>query len=190
MISTSDFKRGLLIELDGQPYQILDVSVSTPTARGGNTLVKTKLRNMLNGQFADKTFKSGERFEDPDFVKKPVEYLYNDGSAYHFMDQESYEQFSLTNDEMGDVVDYLIDGLEGLSTYVFNGNPIGIELPTAVVLKVEQTDPTLKGATAQAQTKPATLETGLVIQVPPYLESGEMVKVDTRTGLFLERVRT
>ncbi len=189
MISTSDFKRGLLIELDGKPYQILDVAVSTPTARGGNTLVKTKLRNMLNGNFADKTFKSGDRFTEPDFVKKPVEYLYSDGSSYHFMDQESYEQFSLTTEEMGDVVSYLTDGLEGLHTFVFNGNPIGIDLPLSVFLKIEQTDPTLKGATAQAQTKPATLETGLVIQVPPYLEIGETVKVDTRTGLFLERVR-
>jgi elongation factor P len=164
--------------------------VQSPTARGGNTLVKTKMRNMLSGQFADRTFKAGERFEEPDFVRKPVEYLYTDGSAWHFMDQESYEQFSLTTEEMADVPSYLTDGLEGLHAFVHNGDPVGIDLPLTVVLKVEQTDPTLKGATAQAQTKPATLETGLVIQVPPYLESGEMVKVDTRTGMFVERVRT
>jgi len=189
MLSTSDFKRGLLIDIDGQPWQILDIAVQSPTARGGNTLVKTKLRNMLNGQFADRTFRAGERFAEPDFERRSVQYLYSDGSAWHFMDQESYEQFSLGEEEMGEAVHYIHDGIEGVHSYVHNGNPIGIDLPPSVVLQVEQTDPTLKGATAQAQTKPATLSTGLVIQVPPYLETGELVRVDTRTGLFVERVR-
>ncbi len=133
MISTSDFKRGLLIEMDGQPYQILDIAVQGPTARGGNTLVKTKLRNMLNGQFADKSFRSGDRFPEPDFERRAVQYLYTDGSAYHFMDQESFEQFSLTTEEMGDVPSYLHDGIEGVHSYVYNGNPVGIDLPLSGV---------------------------------------------------------
>jgi elongation factor P len=104
-------------------------------------------------------------------------------------DAENYEQFALQNEDLGDDALYLYDGIEGLLSYIYNGNPVGIELPPSVILKIEQTDPTLKGATAQAQTKPATMETGLVIQVPPYLETGEMVKVDSRTGQFVERVR-
>jgi elongation factor P len=189
MISTGDFKRGLLIEVEGQPYQILDVAVQTPTARGGNTLVKVKMRNMLNANFADRTFKAGERVPEPDFERRDSQYLYTDGSAFHFMDQQSYEQFSLGKDELGDQALYLFDGIEGVQAYVYNGNVVGIELPASVVLEVEQTDPALKGATAAAQTKPATLETGLVVQVPPYLETGEKIRVDTRTGLFVERVR-
>jgi elongation factor P len=189
MISTSDFKRGLLVEIDGQPFQILDVAVQSPTARGANTLVKVKLRNMLNGQFADKTYRAGEKFEEPDFQRRPVQYLYEDGTAHHFMDQESYDQFSFTKEQLDEQALYLYEGIEGVLSYVYNEEVVGIELPPSVVLKVEQTDPTLKGATAAAQTKPATLETGLVIQVPPYLETGETVKVDTRTGLFVERVR-
>jgi elongation factor P len=189
MISTSDFKRGLLIEVDGHPFQILDVAVQTPTARGGNTLVKLKLRNMLTKAFADKTYKAGDRVEESDFERRNVEYLYADGSAYHFMDQENYEQFAMQKEDLGNDALYLHDGIEGLLSYIYNGNPVGVELPASVTLKIEQTDPTLKGATAQAQTKPATLETGLVIQVPPYLETGETIKVDTRSGLFLERVR-
>jgi elongation factor P len=189
MITTNDFKRGLLVEIDGQPFQILDVSYHTPTARGANTIVKVKLRNMLNGQFANKTYRAGEAFKEPDFQRRAVQYLYSDGTDYHFMDQESFEQFGLSGDVLGDQALYLHDGIEGVQAYVYNGETVGIELPASVVLRVEQTDPALRGATATAQTKPATLETGLVVQVPPYMESGETVRVDTRTGQFLERVR-
>jgi elongation factor P len=115
--------------------------------------------------------------------------LYADDDGYHFMDTQSYDQFALTRDDLGDVVNYLLEGLSGVRSVVFNGRVISVELPQSIVLRVTQTDPAIKGATAQAQTKPATLETGLIIQVPSYLETGELVQVDTKEGRFLARVK-
>jgi elongation factor P len=120
---------------------------------------------------------------------RPVQYLYNDAEAFHFMDTGSYEQFGLTPDEIGDASGYLTEGLGGIRSVVFNGKVLSIELPLTVVLKIESTDPVVKGATAQAQTKPATLETGLVVQVPAYMEGGETIQVDTRDGHCMGRAK-
>jgi elongation factor P len=190
MLSTGDFKRGLRLLIDGDPYVILDVHVQSPSARGASSLSKVKVRNLRTGQVLDKTFRGGDKVEQPDLELRPVQFLYRDGDGLHFMDQQSYDQFALQADEVGDVAGFLTDGLEGIRSVVFNGRVISIDLPNTVVLRVTQTDPALKGATAQAQTKPATLETGLVIQVPSYLESDELVQVDTRDARFVARVRS
>lgn len=189
MLNASDLRRGLRVELDGDPYVIVDVHFQSPSARGASTLVKAKVRNLRTGNVFDRTFRSADRVPEPQLEMKPVQYLYSDGEGYHFMDTESYEQFTLSEEDLGDVRWYLLDGLSGLRSVVYNDRVINIELPNTIVLRVRETEPAVKGATAQAQTKPATLETGLVIQVPAYLESGEQVQVDTRDARFVARVK-
>jgi elongation factor P len=189
MISTGDFKRGLRILVDADPYVILDVHVQSPSARGASSLSKLKLRNLRTGQVLDKTFRGGDRVEEPDLELRPVQFLYRDDGGFHFMDTQSYEQFTLGVDDLGDASGYLSEGLEGIRSVVFNGKVISVDLPQTVTLRVVDTAPALKGATAQAQTKPATLETGLTIQVPAYLESDELIVVDTRDARFMSRAR-
>jgi elongation factor P len=190
MLNASDFKRGLRIELEGDPYLVLDVRFQSPSARGASTLVKAKVRNLRTGNVFDRTFKAADKVEEPDLELRPVQYLYTDGETFHFMDTGSYEQFALSADELGDDRFYLLEGLAGIRSVVFNGKVMSIELPQTVVLTIRDTDPAIKGATAQAQTKAATLETGLVLQVPSYLEAGEAVQVDTRDGRFIARARS
>jgi elongation factor P len=189
MISTGDFKRGLRILVEGDPYVILEVHVQSPSARGASSLSKLKVRNLRTGQVFDKTFRGGEKIDEPDLELRPVQFLYKDDDGFHFMDTQSYEQFTLAVDELGDSSGYLRDGLDGIRSVVFNGKVISVDLPQTVTLRVTDTQPAMKGATAQAQTKPATLETGLVIQVPSYLESDELVLVDTRDGRFMSRAK-
>ena len=189
MIETSDFKKGVCLLYKDAPMIIIDVTFSTPTARGSNTIAKTKLRNLLTGQLINDSIRSGEKFGEVDLERHPASYMYNDGSRWYFMDDTSFEQFELGPDELGDAVGYLVDGVEGLQAVLIDGKVISIQMPLTVNLRVEQTDPAIKGATAQAQLKPATTETGLVVQVPPYLASGELIKVDTRDGHFVERVK-
>jgi elongation factor P len=187
MITAGDLKRSIRIELEGDPYVVTDVHFQSPSARGASTLVKAKVRNLRTGQVFEKTFKTADKLQQPDLELRPVQFLYRDDDGWHFMDASSYEQFALGADDLGDVTGFLSDGLTGIRSVVFNGKVISVELPQTVTLKVVDTDPAIKGATAQAQTKPATLETGLVIQVPPYLEAGETVIVDTRDGHFVSR---
>jgi elongation factor P len=189
MLTASDFRRGLRIEIDGEPYTILDVHFQTPSARGASTLVKMRARNLRTGAVLDRTFRSSDTVAEPHLALRQVQYLYEDAEGYHFMDTESYDQFALTKDDLGDAALYLLDGMSGIRSVVFNDNVISIDLPQSVRLRIIQTDPALKGATAQAQTKPATLETGLVVQVPSYLETGEAVQIDTREGRFISRAK-
>ena len=189
MLTANEFKRGLRIEIEGDPYLIMDVHFQSPSARGASTLVKAKVRNLRSGNVFDRTFKTGDKVGEAQIEFRAVQYLYTDGDGYHFMDGESYEQFALSADALGDDAGYLKEGLAGIRSVVFKGSVMNIELPQSIVLKVRETDPALKGATAQAQTKPATLETGLVIQVPAYLETGDAVQVDTRDGRFMARVK-
>lgn len=189
MISASEFKRALRILVDGDPFSILDVKFQSPSARGASTLVKIKARNMRTGQLIDRTFKTSDKVEEPQVELRGVQYLYNDGTTFEFMDSNSYEQFSMSRDELGDDALYLKEGLEGIRSVVFNDKVVSIEIPQTVSLTVTETDPAIKGATAQAQTKPATLETGLVIQVPSYLETGETILVDTREARFISRAK-
>ena len=185
-MTSNDLKRGQVIQLDGAPCLVLDVTSQSPSARGGSTLIKTRYRNLLTGQVLDKAFKAGERVDAADFEKRKGQFLYADGDVGAFMDMESYEQFELGDDIFGPVKGFLLDGAEVIMG-VFEGQVVSVEPPMTVELVVTETEPVIKNATAQAQSKEATLETGLVIQVPGYLETGERVKVDTREGRFVSR---
>ena len=189
MIDVSDFKRGLCLQYKDSPMMIVEVSFSTPTARGGATIAKTKLRNLISGQLLNESIRSGTKFEPVDVEYRDVSYLYSDGDRWHFMESESFEQFDLGKDELGDSTGYLIDGIEGLRAMLVDSKIVSVILPNTVDLAITECDPVIKGATAKAQLKKAVLETGVEVQVPPYLAVGEKVRIDTRDGHFVERVR-
>ena len=186
MISTSDFKRGLVIQIDGAPCVILDVAFQSPSARGASTMVKTKYRNLLTGQVLDKTFRSGDKLEEADFERHKGQFLYADGDRGIFMDLETYEQFEQEAEGFAPISPYLLEGTE-VQLGLFQGRMVSVDPPQNVELTVTETAPVLKNATATAQTKEALLETGLKLQVPPYLDVGDRVKVDTRDGRFISR---
>jgi len=186
MINANDLKRGQVMQLDDSPCVVLDISQQSPTARGGNTLIKTKYRNLLTGQVLQKTFKAGDRIDEADFTRRKGQFLYASGEAGVFMDQESYEQYELGDEMYAEVKGYLLEGGE-VSLGIFNDQVVTLEVPQVVELVVTETAPALKNATATAQTKEAILETGISVQVPGYLESGEKIKVDTRECRFISR---
>lgn len=186
MITTSEFKRGLVIQIDGAPCIIVDVAFQSPSARGASTMVKTKYRNLVTGQVLDKTFRSGDKVEEADFERHKGQYLYADGDRGIFMDLETYEQFEQEEDAFAPLAPYLLEGTEVILG-LFQGRMVNVDLPMVVELLVTETAPALKHATATAQTKEAVLETGLRLQVTPYLETGERIKVDTRDGRFISR---
>jgi elongation factor P len=189
MIDTNAFKKGVCLLFRGQPVVITDLAVSTPTARGGNTIYKTKFRHLKTGQVLNESIRSGEKFEDVDMERHNASFMYSDGSVWHFMDDETFDQFELDKAGLAGAELYLSDGIEGLQAMLIDGVVSALELPMTVELEVVECDPTIKGATAQAQLKPAKCDTGLEVQVPPYLERGERIRVDTRDGHFVERVK-
>lgn len=187
LIDAIDVKRKMYFEIENTPYYCLDAEVSTPTARGGQTLVRLKMRNLLTRAVFDKTFKAGEKFKEPDLETVEATYLYSDADGSYFLDQTTFETIQLASEKLGDALDFLVDGLM-IQVDKFNGNPIGIQLPQVVELKVDYTEPAIKGSTASGgATKPARLETGLEIRVPFFLEPGEKVKVYTETREFAGR---
>ena len=187
MATTSDLKKGLRIQIDGDPYTVLEVTSQSPSARGAATLVKTKLRNIRSGQLLQKSFKSGERIILPDFEIRPVQYLYHEnGEHYHFMDQSSYEQFSMGREEIETELGYIRENDE-VRVLLHDGKPIGLEIPNTVILEVVDCDPALKGDTVTAVTKTAVMETGLEIQVPLFVEKGAKLVVDTREARYVRR---
>ncbi len=186
MITTSDFKRGIVIQIDGAPCIISDVTFQSPSARGANTMVKTKYRNLITGQVLEKTFRSGDKVDEADFERHKGQFLYADGDRGVFMDLETYEQFEQEAEAFEPIAPYLLEGTE-VQLGLFQGRMVNIDLPMTVELIVTETAPVIKNATATAETKDAILETGLKIKVPPYLESGNKVKVDTRDGRFISR---
>ena len=186
LIEAINVKRKMLFEHENVPYACLDFDVSTPTARGGQTLVRLKMRNLLTNAVFDKTFKAGDKFKEPDLVTVPATFLYRDGDGFHFLDQESFETLTLSEQQVGDAADFLIDGLL-LQLHKYNGNPIGLDLPTHVDLEIEYTEPAVRGDTSGGGTKTARLETGFEIKVPMFIKEGEKVKVATETGEFAGR---
>ena len=186
MFSTSDFKRGLVIQLDGAPCLIVDVTTQSPTARGANTMVKVKYRNLITGQVLEKTFRSGDKVDEADFERHKGQFLYADGSRGVFMDLETYDQFEMNEGDFEVLAPFLLEGTE-VVLGLFEGRLVNVELPMTVELTISDTIPAMKNATATAQTKEALLETGLKLQVPPYLEAGERIKVDTRDTRFISR---
>jgi len=185
MLSTTDFRRGLKIELDGVPYEIVDFQHVKP-GKGG-AFVRTKLRNMLNGRTVENTFRSGEKMEKPDMETRSMQYLYKDSSGFVFMDMESYEQFSVEEEALGQKGGFLVDGME-LTMLMYRGKALDVDLPASVVLEITHTEPGVKGDTVSGATKPATLSTGVTLNVPLFVNEGEKIKVDTRTGEYLGRV--
>ena len=186
MYTTNDFKRGLVIQLDGAPCLIMDVAFQSPSARGANTMVKTKYRNLLTAQVLERTFRSGDKVDEADFERHKGQFLYAEGERGVFMDLENYEQFEMEAGDFELISPFLLEGTE-VQLGLFQGRMVNVDLPMTVELLVTETAPALKNATATAQTKEAILETGHKLQVPPYLETGNKIKVDTRDGRFISR---
>lgn len=184
MISTGDLKRGITIELDGDLWKILD-NHHIKIGRG-SAQARLKLRNLNTGATVEKTFQAGEKFRRAHLEKTTVQYLYREDGTFHFMDTETYEQTALSQDLLGDTANYLTDG-QTIDLLTYQDRPIDVELPPTVELTVERADPGLRGDTASAGTKPATLETGLVVQVPLFVNEGDRLRIDTRTGQYVER---
>jgi elongation factor P len=187
LIDAIDVKRKMFFEFESIPYVCLDVEVSTPTARGGQTLVRLKMRNLLTRAVFDKTFKASDRFKEPDVDMVPASYLYSDTGGFYFMDQESFETLTLSPEMVGDAVDLIVEGVI-IQLHRYNGNPIGLQLPPHVELSVKYTEPGVRGDTSSGSvTKPATLETGIEIRVPLFIKEGETIKVSTETREFAGR---
>lgn len=185
MYETADFKKGLKIMVEGKPYVIVDFQHVKPGK--GNQFSRTKLRNMLTGQNLEVTFKSGEKFEVPNVENKEMTFLYKDDNGYSFMDQESFEQLSMTEDEIGENRLYLTENLK-VVILIYNEKAVAVDVPKAVNLKVAQSDPGIKGDRVSGATKPATMESGLVVQVPLHINEGDVLRIDTSTGDYVERV--
>jgi elongation factor P len=187
LIDAIDVRKKTLFEIDNTPYSCLDAEVNTPTARGGQTLVRLKIRNLLTNAVFEKTFKAGEKFREPDLQLVPASYLYSDGNDSHFLDQDNYETLTLAEEVIGNALDFLIEGAL-VELLKYNGNPIGLELPQYVELLVASTEPGVKGdSSSSSVTKPAKLETGVEIRVPMFIKEGEKVRVATESGGFAGR---
>ncbi len=186
VVDTSGFYKGLKIEFEGGIWEVLEYHHSKIAQR--SPVVKTKLRNVITGAVQEVNFRSGETFNIPDIERRTMQFLYKDSIGYYFMDSETYEQFGFNKDQIGDKARFLKEQQE-VTVFFYKGEPIGVDLPTTVELKVIETEPGVKGDTVSSTTKPATLETGATISVPLFVDIGDVIKVDTRTGTYIERVK-
>ncbi|MBO8137310.1 MAG: elongation factor P [Desulfotomaculum sp.] len=185
MISTNDFRTGLTIEYDGDVYQVVDFQHVKPGK--GSAFVRSKLKNLRTGAVIDKTFNAGEKIPRAHIDRREVQYLYNDGANYYFMDMETYDQFDMSKEQLGSAVKYLKENMT-ITNLLYKGQSIGVELPNFVELEVVDTAPGIKGDTASGGSKPATLETGTVVNVPFFVNVGDVLQIDTRTGEYIKRV--
>jgi len=188
MVQASNLKKGMVVEVNKQAHIVETIACRSPSARGGTTLYKIRTRNLVTAQKIDHSFKGDDMLQEADFEKRPVEYSYIDGENYVFMDLETYDQFELNKQFIGDDTNFLTEGME-CTALLIDGAVKGLSLPDTVVLQVVECDPSMKSASATARTKNAKIETGYELQVPEYLESEEMIKIDTRTGEYLSRVK-
>ncbi len=186
MYSASDLRKGLKVQIDGEPYIIIDFEFSKPGK--GQALYRTKMRNMITGNQFTQTYRSNDKFEKPDLEERTMQYLYSQGDEFHFMDTSSYEQIFITRDHLGDNINFLVDNME-VQVLFFGEKPIDISLPIFVNLTVTRADPWVKGDTSGTDTKPVTVETGYQLQVPPFVEEGDKIQIDTRTGDYMTRVK-
>jgi elongation factor P len=182
-----EIKPGSVVNYNAAPHMIEGVTVQSPSARGSATLYKFRARNLVTKQKTDITLKGTDGLDDADFVRREVSFMYADNDAAHFLDTGDYNQYAIPRADVENELHYITEGLEGMLAMIYNGQCVGIQLPTAVDLKITQCDPAVKGNSATSRTKPATLETGLLVQVPEYLKEGETIRVDTRSGAFLAR---
>ena len=186
MYEAADLRKGLKIQIDGEPYLIVDFSFVKPGK--GQALYKCRLKNLITGSQFDRNYRSGDRFERADLDEQQMEFLYEEGNQYCFMNTSTYEQLHMDADQVGDAKNYLTNNIK-VTVSFFQGRPMGINLPTFVDLKVVTADPGVRGDTATGATKPVTMETGYQIQVPLFIEQGETLRLDTRTGQYSERVK-
>ncbi len=184
----NELKSGMVVEINGQPHAVKNVDAKSPSSRGASTLYKVRFNNLKTGQKLDESYKGEDMLKEADCARVQVQFSYVDGDAYTFMNMEDYSQYTLNRDEIEESVNYLTEGLDGIFALIMDDIILGIELPHSVVLTVTETAPAIKGATAAGRTKPATLSTGLEIQVPEYLEAGQEVKVNTTNAKFMSRV--
>ncbi len=186
MYDTSNIRKGLKIEIDGDPYIIIEFQFVKPGK--GNAFTRTKIRNMVTGAVLERTWRSGEKLKEAMLDERTLQFLYHDEAGYHFMDLNSYEQTAMTAEEVGEEARFLLENLE-MTVLFFHGKPLSLSLPNFVELEVVDTEPGLKGDTVTGGRKPATMNTGAVINVPLFIERGERLKIDTRTGEYVERVK-
>lgn len=186
-MKANELKKGMVIKVEGQSILIKQVIVQSPSSRSGSTLYKTRGHNVVSRAKFERSFKGDENIDDVDFMRRSVQLLYRDGDGCTFMDSESYEQFTVADEMLEEELPYISDGLEGLYALVVDDAILGVELPATVTLEITECSPGIKGASASARTKPATLSTGLVVQVPEYLAPGEVIKINTETGEYMSR---
>ena len=184
MIRASDLKKNDAVKIEGEPCIVETVTAQKPSARGAVTLYKFRFRNAQSKRKTDLAFRGDDLFDEADLERRPVQILYGDAAAFSFMDQQDFSQFNLAKDEIEDEWPYLTEGLDGVLALTSDGRVLGLELPTLVALPIIETRPSVKGGSVTARTKPAVLSTGLTVQVPEHLETGDLIRVDTRTGLY------
>ena len=187
MPKASELKRGMIIEINDAPHAVKKVDSRSPSSRGASTLYKIRYTNLKTGQKLDESYKGDDFLKEADCIRVKVQYSYNDGESYVFMDSEDYSQYTLNEDELEGQTGYITDGLEGITALIMDGNILGIELPASVEMEIIETAPGIKGSSATARTKAAVLPTGIEVQVPEYLETGEVIKINTVTGKYMSR---
>ena len=187
MPKASELKKGDVVEIEGVPHVVKQLEARSPSSRGASTLYKIRFNNLITGQKRDESLKGEDLLPESDSQKVQVQFSYIDDNLYVFMDVEDYSQYLLSVDSLEDQLGYLTDGLEGITALLVDGNIVAVDLPQSVVMEITETAPGIKGASASARTKPATLSTGLIVQVPEYIETGERVKVNTTNGKFMSR---
>jgi elongation factor P len=187
VFNASDLKKGDVVKIDGDPHIIETVKVQTPSARGAMTLYKIRFRDLKTKRKVDQSLRGDDVLAEADFERRPVQYLFGDTSGITFMDLQDYSQFRLAKDELEDEWPYLTEGVEGLMAISSEGHVLGLEMPTFINLEIVETRPSVKGGSVTARTKPATLSTGLVVHVPEYMAVGEVIRVDTRTGVYVSK---
>jgi len=186
MISSNDFRNGVTIEIDGMVWQVVEFQHVKPGK--GSAFVRTKLKNLKTGSVVERTFNAGEKMPSAQVDRKPMQYLYAADGSYYFMDIETYDQMMLTDEQLGDALNYIKEEME-ITVLLFNGEVIGVELPNSVELKVVETEPGIRGDTATGAVKNAKMETGVNVKVPLFINEGELLRIDTRTGTYIERVK-
>ena len=186
MYTASDLRKGLKIEIDGEPFVVVRFDFSKPGK--GQALYRTKMRNMVTGNAFERTYRSNDKFKKAPLEERSMQFLYSQGEEYNFMDTKTYDQIVIMKDQIGDQVNFLVDNME-IDVLMFNDNPIGVTLPNFVNLEVTRADPWAKGDTSGTDTKPVTVETGYELQVPPFIDEGDKIQIDTRSGEYMTRVK-
>ena len=187
MPKASELKRGMVLDFDGVPHAIRHIDVKNPSSRGATTLYKVRFRNLVSGQKVDETYKSDEFLKEADCVRVQVQFSYRDGDKVVFMNSSDYSQYEVDEENVEDIMGYVIEGMDDLTALIMDGVLLTVELPQSVDMAIIDTVPNMKGATATGRTKPATLSTGIEVQVPEYMETGEIIRINTTTGKFMSR---